>query len=106
MRRAASDFTPNQRFFTQFLRGGAREGGGGEGLDNGVGWTISNQTPDSVRVSNERSHGFCSRGFVSKIINHERKKKKKKKEKLQVRLIRFDVVYNVRRSRGVVKKKV
>lgn len=42
----------------------------GERLDNGVGWTISNQTPDSVRVSNERSHGFW--GFVSKIINHER----------------------------------
>lgn len=46
----------------------------GERLDNGVGWTISNQTPDSVRVSNERSHGFCSRGFVSKIINHERRR--------------------------------
>lgn len=40
------------------------------------------------------SEAFCSRGFVSKIINHDKKKKEKKKKKmLQVRSIRFDVVY-------------
>lgn len=43
--RAASDFTPNQRFFTQFLRVFTRSQGGA--LDNGVMgivWTISSQT--------------------------------------------------------------
>lgn len=43
--RAASDFTPNQRFFTQFLRVFTRSQGGA--LDNGVTgivWTISSQT--------------------------------------------------------------